>query len=74
MNSGNKISLAGKARFLALKHALLLTAPGDYSSFLVKACLGQSFIADSSVIFFGVAVKERMTWRYVIGFYNLMKK
>lgn len=54
----------GLYRFLALKHALRLLASGDYSNTMVKACLGQSFIADSSVVFFWAAIKERMTWRY----------
>lgn len=63
----------GLYRFLALEHKLQEVAidTGIADNF-VKACLGQTFIKDSAVIFIWVAVPYRMTWRYSERGYRYM--
>ena len=55
----------GLYRYLALEHKLVEISTGDdWAPKIVKACLDQSWMLKSGVIFLWAAVTERMTWRY----------
>jgi SagB-type dehydrogenase family enzyme len=57
----------GLYRYLPLSHELVLMCPADHRSKekLVHAVLGQSFIANSAVVFVWTTVPYRMEWRYL---------
>ena len=55
----------GLYRFLGLEHKLIeVNLAENISEEIIKACLGQSFIAKSAVTFLWMAQASRMTWRY----------
>lgn len=56
---------AGLYWYSALRHGLILVDDGDRpADQLVKACLGQRFVAQSAGTFIWTASSYRMTWRY----------
>jgi SagB-type dehydrogenase family enzyme len=57
----------GLYRYLPLSHELVLMFSADHRSKakLVHAVLGQSFIANSAVVFVWTTVPYRMEWRYL---------
>jgi SagB-type dehydrogenase family enzyme len=64
----------GLYRYLPLSHELVLKYPTDQQdkASLVRAVLGQQFVAGSAVVFVWTTVPYRMEWRYLLAAHRVI--